>query len=373
MKIGALNNSTGGMSLEDFNRIASGKYNAGVVSFDGKGGLKAVNNHVTMRFLNTAQVDKFEVFAVKTAFLKALEDKGVDATMLNVIRGRLGLNKDLVFTGETSLGLAEKPLTRQEVRKIIDDVARYVKDEGHDVAEHKAASRLEKLKKTTAYSGKIGAKAKEFVSSGITGMKLAMKLAAYQKEVNEATVNNLKTKYYAEYMAEHAVMPEGPDISGVSEEKRREIGEARDKANSSSPGSKSHVLDDLREILYGVHTNVGKDTRAFCSKLLGAIDMKVPDLAKKSGGSRVEDGDGLLKIDDIVKEKEDESAMALASTVSRESVLSKFGVCAEEVLDGRKSAVVLTQRVMNGLDVTMKLPDITLAEFRRAVEMTQAS
>ena len=108
------------ISLAKFQRIASGKYNAGEVRLSGEHSLAKMNNHVSRRDWNTTSISHAEVIAIKNAFLTALSRGGVDAVRLAAIRRDLGLaaSKDTVDFSLRERSL--RPLSRQQIRDILD-------------------------------------------------------------------------------------------------------------------------------------------------------------------------------------------------------------------------------------------------------------
>ncbi|MBR5997548.1 MAG: hypothetical protein IK027_00380 [Deltaproteobacteria bacterium] len=107
------------LSIQQFQQISSGKYNAGEIKLTSETGLGKINDHVTMKWLNKKDISHEEVLAIKQAFIKALSDNGVDSAELDRIRRSLGLAPD----GAVDRGLRERsirPLTRQQVREILD-------------------------------------------------------------------------------------------------------------------------------------------------------------------------------------------------------------------------------------------------------------
>ena len=116
------------LTLQQFNEIASGKYNAGEVRLAGETGLAKINNHVHLTFLNNVSLPHAEVLAIKEAFVKALsqalpQDDGAarKATQdeINRVRQELGLGPE----NASDLHLNERsvrPLSRQQIREIID-------------------------------------------------------------------------------------------------------------------------------------------------------------------------------------------------------------------------------------------------------------
>ena len=118
------------ISFDQFNQIASGTHNAGQIDYKGSGDnvtLKKVNAHVHYKSLNTATIDAQRVVDIKRAFARAMESKlGADKGAIAEIRKSLGLPPDDSNPRALSARAIE-PLTRQEVRQIID---RYVNRAG---------------------------------------------------------------------------------------------------------------------------------------------------------------------------------------------------------------------------------------------------
>ncbi len=122
------------ITLQQFNSIASGKYNAGVIDFqtDANGEvvnrLVKVNNHVHSIAKNTTTLSHERIFEVKEAFVRALQKSGVDAKSLEKVREELGIPLDVSpkfdkqKDGELLVARL-KPLTREKVRTLIDKYA----------------------------------------------------------------------------------------------------------------------------------------------------------------------------------------------------------------------------------------------------------
>ena len=123
----SINLSNVNISLAEFQRLAKGDYNAGEVRLAGENKLEKVNNHVHLKFLNNKTIDHAEVIAIKNAFVKALEDNGVLPERLKEIRQKLGLASSGGNWGDMSK-LSMKPLTRQQIREIIDANAQSIKN-----------------------------------------------------------------------------------------------------------------------------------------------------------------------------------------------------------------------------------------------------
>jgi len=109
------------ISLEQFNSIADGKYNAGQVGAhvkrDGSVTLEKVNAHVHLTGLNLRTVDPAQTLEIKEAFVKALAPH-IDEKAAGALRADLGLPE--VAGGIVRTGHAYEPLTRQQVRTLLD-------------------------------------------------------------------------------------------------------------------------------------------------------------------------------------------------------------------------------------------------------------
>ena len=113
------------ISLAQFNRIASGSYNAGQIDFrtdeNGTAELVKVNNHVWKTSKNNERLSPERILEVKEAFLNALQKGGVKAESLNAIRKQLGLPAEVQeFSTKAErddfLKARFTPLTRAQVR-----------------------------------------------------------------------------------------------------------------------------------------------------------------------------------------------------------------------------------------------------------------
>jgi hypothetical protein len=120
MAVGNINLSRVNISLAEFQKMSDGKYNAGEVKLSSETGLQKVNNHIHRLGANNVEISHEEVLAIKEAFVKALSSGGVvDKKEINRIRSELGLAPASV--SDTSLRRRSiKPLTRQQIRDIID-------------------------------------------------------------------------------------------------------------------------------------------------------------------------------------------------------------------------------------------------------------
>ena len=110
------------ISLQKFQEISSGEYNAGEVRLAGQDSLAKINNRVHFTGLNKTSLTHAEVIAIKDAFVKALRDGGLGDAEINAIRAKLGLAP----SGAVDTSLRErslKPLSRQQIRDILDQYA----------------------------------------------------------------------------------------------------------------------------------------------------------------------------------------------------------------------------------------------------------
>jgi len=115
----AINLANLNISLDQFQKMATGDYNAGEVALKSESKLTKINNHVHRLSANTKSISHEEVLAIKNAFMKALSANGVDMDEINKIRKELGLAPD--ETAPKALaGRSIKPLSRQQIRDIID-------------------------------------------------------------------------------------------------------------------------------------------------------------------------------------------------------------------------------------------------------------
>ena len=120
------------ISLAQFNKIATGDYNAGQIDIkvgeNGAAELVKVNNHVWKTSKNGVQLSPQRVLEVKEAFLSALAKGGVKDEDLQEIRDRLGLPSklDAFYAKEKRddlLKIRFAPLTRAQVRSLLDEYA----------------------------------------------------------------------------------------------------------------------------------------------------------------------------------------------------------------------------------------------------------
>ncbi len=107
------------ISIQEFQKLSQGDYNAGEVKLSSETRLTKINNHVHWVSLNNTKLDHTEVMVIKDAFIRALSSNGVGVDEINRVRSELGLAP----TGANDKTLADrscKPLSRQQIRQILD-------------------------------------------------------------------------------------------------------------------------------------------------------------------------------------------------------------------------------------------------------------
>ena len=109
------------ISLDQFSAISKGQYNAGqidvTVASDGSATLKKVNAHVNLTVLNTATIDPAQTLEIKQAFVRAIAPH---VTEEDAARIREDLGLPAIDGGTVRMGHAYEPLTRQQVRTLLD-------------------------------------------------------------------------------------------------------------------------------------------------------------------------------------------------------------------------------------------------------------
>ena len=121
------------ISLREFNMIATGKFNAGLIDFGtnketGATELIKINDHVVKTGQNDVKLTPERILEVKETFLNALRNGGVKSADMTKIREKLGvpetLSDDYTKAGQIKMiGDRFRPLTRQDVREILDKYA----------------------------------------------------------------------------------------------------------------------------------------------------------------------------------------------------------------------------------------------------------
>ena len=145
------------ITLAEFNKIASGRQNAGQVDFEKNsngeftGGLVKINNHVIRRSQNDVHLAGERVVAIKEAFLDALEKASVRDEDLQTIREELGLSGETDAGADANAALLDRrytPLTRDQIRKMVDWYANYGRgfEDGQGVATEREVRKADRTR-----------------------------------------------------------------------------------------------------------------------------------------------------------------------------------------------------------------------------------
>ena len=109
------------ISIQQFQAVATGKYNAGEVRLANETTLEKINNSVHFKGSNQTTLSHLEVLAIKNAFIKALSQNGVGVDEIARIRRDLGLAADTSAGADKNLSERSiKPLSRAQIRTILD-------------------------------------------------------------------------------------------------------------------------------------------------------------------------------------------------------------------------------------------------------------
>jgi hypothetical protein len=122
------------ISIAKFQAQSKGVYNAGEVKLTGSSSIGIVNNHVgKLRCFNTTRHTHGEVLAVKQAFVDALvREGGLNREQINDVRRDLGLAPCGEGGDADMLKRSIKPLSRQQVREILDKYADEINGKAKD-------------------------------------------------------------------------------------------------------------------------------------------------------------------------------------------------------------------------------------------------
>ena len=118
----AINYSNVHLTIDQFQRVSNGTFNAGEVRLVSETEIEKVNNFIGRKWKNKESISHAQVIAIKQAFVTALQEGGVGDDALRRVREQLGLAPDRAVDtklNERSL----KPLSRQQIREILDQNA----------------------------------------------------------------------------------------------------------------------------------------------------------------------------------------------------------------------------------------------------------
>ena len=169
----AINLSKLNISLDKFNKEASGVMNIGQIklSSDGKS-VYRTNNHETLTILNRTKISSEEALAVKFAFCKALAKEGLSQEAINAVKQKLGIPGDAMAALKAG---NIKPLTAAEVREVIDEYA----------------GEINKNRASAANGAKALKTSKELYRG--VGMDVMAARATTRNEINAKSISKLMT------------------------------------------------------------------------------------------------------------------------------------------------------------------------------------
>ena len=161
------------ISINDFQRISNGTFNAGDITLTSSGKLDKVNNHVgILRAFNKTSIDVATSLRVKNEFVNALRQSGVSDADIAAVRKELGLG-DADGKGFSLKDL--KPLTRAQTREILDRFSKTINEQaGSDIIQNRWAGNEARQTSNAELSSRIAAATEERlagINKGI-GMKL---------------------------------------------------------------------------------------------------------------------------------------------------------------------------------------------------------
>ena len=217
------------ISLYKFNKIASGKFNAGFVDFatDAQGniGLAKVNNHVTRKGLNRDGLSPERILEVKEAFIGALERALVPPDRINKIREMLGIPKEMEATGDEEklrkiLQARFKPLTRQHIRALLD---RYANGIGYAV--NAAAEYTQKDLRDIYQAGHMSkSRTKDRQAVNRANAEAAWKRADFRLTDAVSVLSTLRSFGNLSEARQRRVTGAGPDAATLREASVRDLG-----------------------------------------------------------------------------------------------------------------------------------------------------
>ena len=172
----AINLSNLNISLDTFNKEASGVMNIGQIKLSSDGrSVYRTNNHETLTILNRTKISSEEALAVKFAFCKALSKEGLSQEAINTVKQKLGIPGDAMDALKAG---NIKPLTAAEVREVIDEYAGQINKNRATAANGAKAPKVLKTSKEL-YRG--------------VGMDVMAARATTRNEINAKSISKLMT------------------------------------------------------------------------------------------------------------------------------------------------------------------------------------
>ena len=172
----AINLSNLNISLDNFNKEASGVMNIGQIKLSSNGkSVYRTNNHEMLTILNRTKISSEEAVAVKFAFCKALVNEGLSQEAIIAVKQKLGIPGDAMDALKAG---NIKPLTAAEVREVIDSYAGQINANRATAAHGAKAPKMLKTSKEL-YRG--------------VGMDVMAARATTRNEINAKSISKLMT------------------------------------------------------------------------------------------------------------------------------------------------------------------------------------
>ena len=291
------------ISLAQFNRIASGDYNAGQIDFkttrNGDVQLVKINNHVHSTSKNNVKLSTERIIEVKEAFLNALVRAGVSEASMKEIRNHLGLPDSIVATGDKKAlrGILDKrfmPLTRAGVRAILD---KYAHGGRGFTEESQAAVTLEDAEKATRTGLMSASNVRERKAVNLANQEAAKK-TQYDYTLTDAlsllstsrALSSLKTARDTRFTGTNAVNEKGLADAGLRNDFQNLFNEALKMQGAG-------VLESGTFRLAGLSAKLVKGQDGMLSAVLGsgatattiALGLNAEDFIARLVGRAVND------------------------------------------------------------------------------------
>ena len=220
------------ISIIQFNKIASGTYNAGFIDFatDDNGNvineLTKVNNHVLKINENNAELSPERILEVKEAFIAALERAQVSQENIALIREKLGISREMQATGKRAqisdlVARRFKPLTRQFVRALLDRYANGGIGFGENAGEGMTAKDYRKARNAAHMSN-----GRKRDRDAVNQANFAAARKNYDRRLTDVMSVVSTSRSYEELatVMKNRVKGEGPDADTLRQAAVRELG-----------------------------------------------------------------------------------------------------------------------------------------------------
>ena len=162
------------ISINDFQRISNGTFNAGDITLTSSGKLDKVNNHVgILKAFNKTPIDVQTTLRVKNEFVNALRQSGVSDADIAAVRQELGLG-DADGRGFSLKDL--KPLTRAQTREILDRFSKTINEQaGSNIIKNRWAGNEARQTSNAELGRRIAAATEERLAGINKGIGVTMR------------------------------------------------------------------------------------------------------------------------------------------------------------------------------------------------------